>query len=52
MMSDFEQRDGAERTSGDTVRSAGSEAIKWSAIVLIVISILYFLARFVIPLVG
>lgn len=58
-MADSDERDGIERGSsngggggGGTVQSAGGEAIKWSAIVLIVISVLYFLARFVIPLVG
>lgn len=33
-----------------TVNPAGSEAIKWGAIVVIVLAILYFLARYVIPL--
>lgn len=28
----------------------GSSAIKWSAIVIIVLAVLYFLAQFVIPL--
>lgn len=32
--------------------AVGSEAIKWGAVVIIVLSILYFLARFVIPLFG
>lgn len=44
---------GSDRPEQGQVRTAtstGSEAIKWSAIVLIVLSILYFLARYVIPL--
>ncbi|MBE3577632.1 MAG: hypothetical protein IMX00_08060 [Limnochordales bacterium] len=36
--------------SGQTANTAGSEAIKWGAIVIIVLAILYFLARYVIPL--
>lgn len=32
------------------VRTAGSDAIKWSAIVVIVLAVLYFLAQYVIPL--
>lgn len=37
---------------GGNVRSStvGSEAIKWGAIVIIVLSILWFLAQYVIPL--
>ncbi len=37
---------------GGSVRSntVGSEAIKWGAIVIIVLSILWFLAQYVIPL--
>lgn len=37
----------AEQQGGTTV---GNDAIKWSAIVIIVLAILYFLAQFVVPL--
>lgn len=50
-MSDFDERDHAEHPAGP-VRTTGGEAIKWSAIVVIVVAILYFLARFVIPLLA
>lgn len=50
-MSDIEERDGNERSQGP-VTTTGSDAIKWSAIVLIVLAILYFLARYVMPLFG
>jgi len=39
---------GSEREGGAT--SVGASAIKWSAIVIIVAAVLYFLAQFVIPL--
>ncbi|HLS90311.1 MAG TPA: hypothetical protein VK101_03595 [Limnochordia bacterium] len=42
----MDERDG-EQQGGTTV---GNDAIKWSAIVIIVLAILYFLAQFVIPL--
>lgn len=48
-MPEFDERDPADRGSS-AVRTTGGEAIKWSAIVLIVLATLYFLARFVIPL--
>lgn len=48
-MPDFDERD---RVDQGPVRTTGGEAIKWSAIVLIVLAVLYFLARFVIPLFG
>lgn len=38
------------RDDGGAARAVGSDAIKWSAIVIIVLALLYFLARFVIPL--
>ncbi len=38
-----------ERHGGDGA-AVGQTAIKWSAIVIIVLAILYFLARFVVPL--
>jgi|LSQX01.1.fsa_nt_gb hypothetical protein len=46
-MPEFDER---ERPEQSTVRTTGGEAIKWSAIVIIVLAVLYFLARFVIPL--
>lgn len=46
-MAEFDERDHTERAP---LRSTGGEAIKWSAVVLIVLATLYFLARFVIPL--
>lgn len=52
-MADSEERDVTDRSGrGEPIRSTGGEAIKWSAVVLIVLAILYFLARYVIPLVG
>lgn len=38
------------RASMQVPNPAGSEAIRWGAIVVIVLAILYFLARYVIPL--
>lgn len=37
------------RSGGDGA-AVGQTAIKWSAIVIIVVAILYFLARYVVPL--
>jgi len=48
-----ETRVSAADGAGEPVRApnpAGSEAIKWGAIVVIVLAILYFLARYVVPL--
>ena len=42
------ERDPGKERGG--AKTAGSEAIKWSAIVVIVFAVLYFLAQFVIPL--
>lgn len=43
--------DESERTEErHGVRTVGNDAIKWSAIVIIVLAVLYFLAQFVIPL--
>lgn len=53
MMSNPEEFDRPEGGGGGGGSStAGSEAIKWGAIVIIVLAVLWFLARFVIPLVG
>lgn len=50
---EFERADhGGGGGGGTSSSNAGSEAIKWSAIVIIVLAILWFLARFVIPLIG
>lgn len=38
-----------QRVDGGQV---GHSAIKWSAIVIIVLAILYFLAKYVVPLLG
>lgn len=38
------------RDGGAGGSQIGSSAIKWSAIVIIVLAVLYFLAQFVIPL--
>lgn len=46
---DRDQNDAAG--GGSQVRSVGEAAIRWSAIVLIVLAILYFLARYVVPLI-
>ena len=35
---------------GGNGQRVGTAAIKWAAVVIIVVAILYFLARFVIPL--
>jgi len=43
----MDERDPSE---GKGAQAVGSDAIKWSAIVIIVLAVLYFLARFVIPL--
>lgn len=45
-MEEHDHREGGE------ARAVGSDAIKWSAIVIIVLAVLYFLARFVVPLFG
>lgn len=44
-----DQQEPGSRSSGDGA-AVGQTAIKWSAIVIIVVAILYFLARYVIPL--
>ncbi len=41
---------GAQDSRGDQAQHAGTAAIKWGAIVIIVLAILWFLARYVIPL--
>lgn len=40
------------RSGAPVERSVGSEAIKWGAVVIIVLAILWFLAQYVIPLFG
>lgn len=42
--------DDQEQTSKEHSEVVGNSAIKWSAIVIIVLAVLYFLARYVIPL--
>lgn len=42
--------EGDSKPERSNVRTAGSDAIKWSAIVVIVLAVLYFLAQYVIPL--
>ena|GEM_PF-1628786 len=39
-----------DRSAEQRTEVVGNAAIKWSAIVIIVLAVLYFLARFVIPL--
>jgi len=39
-----------ERSSKEHTEVVGNSAIKWSAIVIIVLAVLYFLARYVVPL--
>lgn len=46
----MDESDSREEQQG--VRTVGNDAIKWSAIVIIVLAVLYFLAQFVIPLFG
>ena len=43
---------GQDSTDGGGSASVGASAIKWSAIVIIVLAVLYFLARYVVPLFG
>lgn len=44
----MDEHDGTVREEG----AVGTAAVKWGAIVIIVLAILYFLARFVMPLFG
>lgn len=46
---DFDEGGPTGREGGDG--TVGQAAIRWSAIVFIVVAILYFLARYVIPLI-
>lgn len=39
-----------EEKEGHGSTAVGDSAIKWSAIVVIVLAVLYFLARYVVPL--
>lgn len=39
-----------EEKDGRGASAVGDSAIKWSAIVIIVLAVLYFLARYVVPL--
>lgn len=42
--------DEPDQTPKEPTGVVGNSAIKWSAIVIIVLAVLYFLARYVIPL--
>jgi hypothetical protein len=48
-MTEINQEQSDSQANGSKV---GSEAIKWSAIVIIVAAVLWFLAKYVIPLIG
>ncbi len=41
---------GSSKQRPDDGANVGASAVKWGAIVIIVISILYFLARYIVPL--
>ncbi len=41
-----------EKEDHGSAATVGDSAIKWSAIVIIVLAVLYFLARYVVPLFG
>ncbi len=42
--------DDQDQKTKEQTEVVGNSAIKWSAIVIIVLAVLYFLARYVIPL--
>lgn len=44
-----DEQESGSRSGGDGA-AVGQTAIKWSAIVIIVLAILYFLARYIVPL--
>lgn len=46
----MDRDDRVQGSGGSDGASVGQAAIKWGAVVIIVLAILYFLARFIVPL--